>query len=783
MIGHYIRVFFRQFLRHKTYQLISVLGLAIGIVAVIVIVAWLRFETSYDNFHAHADRLVRVYEVQEYPNGNLDVAVTPFPLGPRLAQDYPEIESAVRLWFGPGLILNRGTTRAYEAGLIYADKDFFKVFSYPLRSGNPTTALDQKYSVVISGALATKYFGDEDPIGQTLRVNGQYDLSVTGVLAPQPRNSHLDPSMVVSLPTASDDWSPERRESWGTNGYSTYLLLREGTNRADFDARLENAIKVIRGKDKTTRLYAQNVEDIHLGKVLVADNSDVSDPRRLWVFASAALMVLIIACINYVNLATARAGLRYKEFGVRSCLGADLSQMRRQVVGEALAASGVAALLAVVIAELAFPVFRDILSPDLSREVFRSSAVLIALPVTWLLTGLAAGLIPAFMLARKAPVRMLRDQTMRGAVLRRSLVVLQFTVSVVLIIMTAVILRQQGFMRDRSLGADIDQLLVVPLRGEEARSHYGTLREELLVLGGVSKATAVAQLPNQVAWSSTYNWEGQKPDEEVLFNTNSADYEFVETFGLSLAEGRNFRKDESNVCLINETAMKQIGWTSAVGKTMFLSDSLPATVVGVVKDFPFSSLRDEIAPLVIQPAPQDYSNLILRLNTTNLQATMKQIEETAGRVLPNTPYRSFFFNQAFDRLYDAEIRMQQTISCFAVLAIALACLGLFGLATFSIERRTKEVGVRKVLGASLGNIIVLHVKEYIVWLAVANLLAWPIAYWISRDWLAGFAYRTDMPWWIFVATGIASLVLAQATVIVQTIRAASANPVTSLRYE
>ncbi len=783
MTGHYIRLFSRQFSRQKTYQLISVCGLAIGIGTVIITAAWIRFETSFDTFHAAGDRIARIYETQEYPNGNLDVAVTPFPLGPALSREFPEVEAALRLWYGPALVISREDKRFFESGPVYADSNFFEVFSYHLISGDSSTALDRKNSAVISSELAQKYFQEQDPVGQTLRVDGERDLLVTGVMAPLPKNSHITASVVISLPTVSEDWPAQRRESWGLNGYSTYILLRRGVDQRSLRTRLENALTEFRGKESTTRLYAQPIADIHLGMALVADNSNVADPKRLWIFASAAFLVLMLACINYVNLATARAGLRLREFGVRSCLGAGLGQIRRQVVAEALAASAIATLLAMALTEMAFPFLREVLSPDFPRESLRNGWTLIFLAITWALTGFCAGFYPAMLLSQKAPARMLRDQRNQGSRLRRALVVVQFATSIVLIVMTMVILRQQRFVRSTAIGVDAEKLLVIPLRGDEAQRHHATLSDQLRLIAGVSDVSAVGQLPNQIVWSSTYNWEGQTPGEEVLFNTNPVDDQFVKTFKLELAEGRSFESGESGVCLLNETAMKQIGWTNAVGRMMYLNDSLPAMIVGVLKDFHFSSLRDEIAPLVLHPQPDGYSNLILRISGDDTGTTMKQVEEASVRVLPNTPYRSFFFDQAFDRLYGAELRMQKALNLFATLAIVLACLGLFGLATFSIERRTKEVGVRKVLGASVRSIIGLHIREYVVWLMVANVLALPLAYYIGQKWLAGFVYRADMPWWIFVIAAAATLALALLTVIIQTVRAAAANPVKSLRYE
>ena len=783
MLGHYLRLYFRQISRQKVFQSIGVVGLAIGVGAVIIITAWIRFETSYDSFHANSDRLYRIYNVQEYPTGNLDVAVTPFPLGPALEREFAEIEATARIWYGPGVVLSHGADLAFESSLVYADSTFFDLFSFTLVSGDSANALDRKNSAVISSDLAKRFFHEEDPVGKTLKVNSVDQVLITGVLRPVPGNSHLRMSMVVSMPTVSEGWSAQRRESWGSNGYSTYVLLQKGADFAGFAERLETSLTKFRGRESTTRLYAQLVTDIHLGPSLVADNSSTSDPRRLGVFAAVALLVLLIACINYINLATARAGLRFREFGVRACLGAAVTQIRRQIIAEALAASGIAVMLALVLVEISFPYLRNILSPELTRDSLRDILLLAFLPVVWLVTGLAAGVYPAISLIQDSPSRMLKDRSLQGNRLRRALVVLQFAASVVLIVLTVVILRQQNFMLSSSLAANAEELLVIPMRGEEARAHRKLLREQLLQINGVTTISAVTQLPHQIVWSSTYNWEGQTPGEEVLFNTDPVDENFLEAFNLPLVSGRNFRQGESGVCMINESALKQIGWTDAVGKMMFLNDSVPAEIVGVIGDFHFNSMRESIAPLVLYPDSSSYSNLVLRIATDDLQTLMSSIEQVATKVLPNTPYRSFFMNQAFERLYSSEIRMQQTISFFAALAVILACLGLFGLATFSIERRTKEVGVRKVLGATVTSIISLHLRQYLLWLLAANLIAWPIAYLIAKKWLDGFAYSTDLPWWIFALAAVTTLTLALSTVVIQTVRAASANPVKSLRYE
>ncbi|MBK7142224.1 MAG: ABC transporter permease [bacterium] len=781
MIGHYLRVAFRQIARQRAFAGINMLGLSLVFACAIMVFAVIRHEYSYDRFHAKSERIARIIETQQYPSGDIRVAVTPFPLAPALVRDFPEIESTLRLYYGDYLNLGYGQNR-FSEGPIYAESTFFDFFSYPLAQGDPATALKQKNTAVLSSETATKLFGAENPVGKTVRVDNKYDLTVTGVLARQSPASHLQVRLLVSLQTISDTWTEADREEWWRNSFSTYVLMRPNIDRSVLASRIDSILYKYRGEENSTRLFLQSLTDIHLTSDLVADNSVTTDTRRLFIYGLAALLVVIIACLNFVNLATVQTFLRSKEVGLRSCLGASLTQLRIQLLGETALTVGCAALLAIVWVELAFPFLRQALGTTLTRADLLSLPSGLGLIVSWLLVSTLVGGYLALAVVRSRPIASIRENRLRGGRIRAALVVLQFSISIVMILITLVILRQQQFTMTKSLGGHDEQILLIPLRGSETRDHAETLRKEIERLPGVLSATGYQQTPNNIQASSTYGWEDQPPDMEILFDENVIDHQFVRTFGINISSGRDLREGETGVCLINETAVRKIGWTDPIGKTIDLGVE-KVSVVGVVQDFPHASLRTEIGPLVLYPRADRQQQLAVRIKPDVIKQTTPAIDDICRKVVPSGEFNPIFFDDTYDRLYRDEVQMQRTVSLFASLAIVLACLGLYGLAAFSIQRRTKEVGVRKVFGASIADILTLHAREYAVWLAIANLVAWPIGYLLSQQWLERFVYRTSVPWWSFVTVTLISLVLVAATVAFQTIRAAMTNPVQSLRYE
>ncbi len=784
MLKHYIRITIRQFSRHRISTAISLIGLAVAIACGLLVLAFVRHEKSFDRFHEHADRIVRVYEKQVYPTGDLWVAVTPYPLAPALQRDFSEIEAAVRVYYGRQLIVSRGTDRFLQYPL-FADSQFFRLFSYRFRAGDPATALALKNSVVISSEVAGKLFPDENPIGKPIQVNGMPDLTVTGVLDPLPANTHLRFDLLVSLPTVSDTWPPEQKEAWGTNAFVTYLLLAPAVNRADFDARLEGSLKKYRDGQGTTTLYPQPLTDIHLGPSFVADNAQRSDPQRISLFIFAAVLVLLIAGLNFVNLATAQANLRFRELGVRSCLGAALGDLRRQILCETAIITGLASLLALAIGELAYPLGQSLFGTSFPRQDLLSLPSFAALVAGWILISLAIGTYLGLITTRRTTIRWLKVQPSGRSLVRTVLVICQFVVSIGMILVALVMVRQQNLAMATRLGASGEQILIVPLRSDDTREKTETLRQALRAVTGVKAVTALDQIPNDIENSSTFDWEGQPPDQTFLLNVCGADEHFFATFGVRLTEGRAYTTTEQDVCILNEAAVRKIGWDDPIGKVIGSGPDARATVVGVVEDFHFTSLRNEIAPLVMFPreSPSAYGLLAVSLDPNDIGAAGREIEKRFTQICPATPYSSSFFDETFARLYAEEIRAQKLVGAFAALAILLACLGLYGLAIFSLQRRTKEMGIRRVFGASMRNIISLHTREHVIWLIAANAVGLTLGLLVSRHWLERFAYRTSIPWWLLAAVAAASVLLVALTVGIQTIRAARTKPVESLRYE
>lgn len=784
MLKHYLRITIRQFSRHRISTAISLIGLAVAIACGLLVLAFVRHERSFDRFHEHADRIVRVYEKQVYPTGDLWVAVTPYPLAPALQRDFSEIEAAVRVYYGRQLIVSRGTDRFLQYPL-YVDSQFFQLFSYRFRAGDPATALALKNSVVISSEVAGKLFADENPVGKPIQVNGMPDLTVTGVLDPLPANTHLRFDLLVSLPTISATWPPEQMEQWGRNAFGTYLLLAPGADHYDFATRLEGSLLKYREGKGTTTLYAQPLTDIHLGKALVADNALRSDPQRISLFIFAAVLVLVIAGLNFVNLATAQANLRFRELGVRSCLGAGLGDLRRQILCETAVITGLASLLALAIGELAYPLGQSLFGTSFPRQDLLGLPSLAALVAGWILISLAIGTYLGFITTRRTTIRWLKVQPSGRSLVRTVLVICQFVVSIGMILVALVMIRQQDLAMATRLGASGDQILVVPLRSDDTREKMETLSQALRAIPGVRSITALDQLPNDIENSSTFSWEGQPPDQTFLLNEFGADENFFETFNLLLTSGRIYRTSETEVCLLNEAAVRLIGWDEPIGKVIESGPDARATVVGVVEDFHFTSLRAEIGPLVIYPreSPSGYGLLAVSLDPNDIGAISREIEKQFTQICPGTPYNSSFFDETFARIYAEELRMQKLVGAFAALAILLACLGLYGLAIFSLQRRTKEMGIRKVFGATMRNIVSLHTREHLIWLVAANAVGLTLGVLVSRHWLERFAYRTSIPWWLLAAVAVASVLLVAVTIGVQTIRAARTKPVESLRYE
>jgi putative ABC transport system permease protein len=809
MLKNYVFVAIQHLLKQKLYTLINVAGLAVGLACFILISLFVRHELAYDRGWTNADRIYRI-ERDFLPTDTSKAAYLasmPPQAAELLAEDFQGIEKIAR-------ILRLGATVRADDGTLHiesaagsADNSLFEIFAFDWLRGDPKTALAEPNSVVLTRSTARKYFGDADPLGKTLALEGQMPVKVTGVIEDLGDDTHLDFSMLTSLPP----YAPA--PNWAFNAFYTYVLMRPGANADDirrgsgdfFERRFQQ------GSSKWTRLDVTPLRDIHLYSHKENEMRVPGSASNVRTFAAVAVFILMLACINFMNLATARATQRAKEIGVRKVVGAGRPQIVVQFLAESVLVAAVALLLAMAIVELALPAFDAFLGTSIEFRYLDNPGVIAGLAALTLVTGLLAGSYPAFYLAAFEPGRVLKGDATRGggaAVFRRGLVVLQFAISIALLIATGVVYEQTKFARDIDLGYQKDRIVIVNggLRAGLGRQ-WEALKREWLADPDIIAVTASNLVP------SMENTDAQAFVAEGAGEAGAGitdlwvDYGFFEAYGITVVAGRTFDErfgsDRSVVTpeggrpgayVISEGVARRYGWTpqQAIGKWLAIAGrpQSKGPIVGVVKDIYFESIRSAIEPTVYMLPPEGLavpfqllSVASIKVSGRNLAATLERIDSTWKKFVPDQPISRTFLDDDFAALYSAEQRQGEMFTLFSVLAIGVACLGLFGLASFTTERRTKEIGIRKAIGGGVIDIVLMFCGEFGRLVAVANLLAWPVAYVLMQRWLSTFAYRIDMSAWIFVASGVAALVLACVTVGAVAARAASTKPVRALRYE
>jgi putative ABC transport system permease protein len=773
MLRNYLVVALRNMLRHKGYSFINVVGLAVGMACFILIVLWVRDEMSYDEFHLNADRLYLVTDYEKYADGDeLTFSVNPPDLAPTLISEYPEIVDACRHRVRPGRVIRHEDRFFSEDGLSFADPSFFTIFTFRFIKGDPRGALPSPNSIVITQRMASKYFGDEDPIGKTLQVDGRVNFNVTGVIEDVPRNSHLEFDFVAPFSAAKEFGMAV--EGWNSYAYRTYVLLAENANPGELSGKVAGTIKR-HDEEAIVKLSLQPVTDIHLS----------GDMSSVYLFTIIAAFILFTACINYMNLATARAGKRGKEVSLRKVVGANRKEIALQFFGESILISLVALCLSLLLVEIFLPLFNDLSAKQLSFSLLRNGSVILVLLGTAIATGTISGSYPALFLSALTPASVLKGSWRSGsreAVLRRLLVSLQFVLSIALIIGTVVIGRQIHFIRNQKLGFDKEQVLCIGLKGDSSQK-LEVLKSELSKTGGVTSISAVSGPPAGLHMSTlVQEWGDGQVQGDILIHRLFADYDFARTLGIHMAQGRflsqKFVSDTSRSVVVNEAAVRAMGMKSPLGKEV-----LGSTIVGVVEDFHFSSLHSQIKPLAIQHEPDMLGHLLVKMKPGDISPFISSLEARWTKLVPGAPFEYQFLDEKIDGLYRADQRIGKIINSFTALALFIACLGLFGMASFSAEQRTKEIGIRKVLGATVPEITFSLIREFGKWVLLANLIAWPLAYFAMNRMLETYAYRISLDVWIFLVAGVAALILAVATVSYQSIKAALTNPVKTLRYE
>jgi putative ABC transport system permease protein len=804
MLKNYLKIALRNLKKNPAYSFINVAGLAIGIACCVVMLLYVQDELTFDAFHQKSERIYRLVETKLSPDQ--DERHFPYamgPVGPALAAEFPEVINTVRLRDRQGVgrfTVGHGVNRFYEGDYLIAEASFFEIFDFTLLHGDPETALAAPLSVVLTKTAAKKYFGNENPLGQTLTVERFGDFKVTGLLQNPPKNSHLDFSMLFSFATleANKGWK-QFIDSWDSDTFITYVLTRQEIDISAFGVKLSDFVRRHRSDkpENAVQLSLQPLRDIHFGSAhLEFDrNSRKSEIAYIYIFSIIALFVLLIACINYMNLATARAMKRAKEVGMRKVAGAQKSQLAGQFLGESILLSGLGLFFAMVLVEVVLPRFNAFADKNLSVDFSGNGWLVFSLFALILFVGIVSGSYPAFYLSRLNPVTVFKGAIKSGAGasrLRRGLVVTQFALSILMIVATVVATKQLNYIRTKNLGFNQEQLVVVDINSGNSRRNFESIKNEMKMIPAVKNVSVSSRVPGE--WKNITQIQAvPEGDPETAMRSMHficIDANFLATFEMRLVAGRNLSDEmgtDTSAVIINEAAARLLGWDSPLDKELRVpASNYRGRVVGVVRDFHFQSLHEKIGPLVLGHWKNPITVIdyfTARVNAQNLSATLAALQKVHERFDRVTPFEYNFLDERLNDFYQTDIRVGKIFGASATLAIFIACLGLLGLAAFIAEQRTKEIGVRKVLGASVGNIIFLLSKDFTKLVVIATVIASPIAYFALKRWLQNFAYHIAIGVDTFLLAGLIALMIALLTISFQAIRAALANPVEALRYE
>lgn len=801
MFKNYMRIAFRNIKRHKGYSFINIFGLVTGLTSCIMIVSYVLFELSFDRYHKNADRIFRFAASINMSGKTTKLAVTDAPAAPALINDYPEVLDAVRFYHVQKVPVSYKDRQFYEENIFLADKSVFNVFSFSLISGDPNTALQDPYSVVVTEETAEKYFADEEPIGKIIKFNNRIDLRVAGVVKNIPENSHFKFDMLGSIQFMYAQ-SSGRMQQWLNSDFYTYILLNEKSDYRELESKFPAFIdkyigESLKGTGIKFEFFLQPLTSIHLFSKLEAEITGNSDITYIYVFIVIAAFILLIACINYMNLTTARSNTRAGEIGMRKILGSDRKMLIKQFLEESLLYSIFSFLIAFILAIIIFPVFSSISGKNLSINFTQFPFLIPGFLIIAVFTGILAGSYPAFFLSSFKPLRILRGNLRYGrsaSFFRNSLVTVQFIISITLIIGIFIILNQLKFMKNKRLGFDKEHVVVLPVMDGSIKRSLETLKEDFLSYEDIMSMGFASHMPGERPPSHGFIPEGLSENQTQLMMDINCDTDFITTMGMEIVEGRNFSKDFSSdlgqSVIINETAAKKYGWEKAVGKIIYVitgsgtnKRTEKKTVIGVVKDFHMVSMHKIIVPVIIRYESNPLNYIFIRTRKGDIGNTIEYIRERWKTIDPNRPFEYLLLDENFDRQYAADERLSEIFTGFTLLSIFIACLGLFGLVSFTTAQRTKEIGIRKVLGASVSGIVLMISKDFLKWLILANVIAWPVSYFFMHRWLQSFAYRTNIGILIFIFSGILALITALLTVSFQSVKAARTNPVSSLKYE
>ncbi|UCC39281.1 MAG: ABC transporter permease [Candidatus Aminicenantes bacterium] len=779
MFKNYLMIALRNIRKHKGYSFINIAGLAIGMACCLLILLWVQHEISYNRFHKNADSIYRIYTDFHYDKGIFPFSNIPQPVGPEFQKTIPEIDLVVRLLNGESTV-KHGDDIFYEKRILYVDPSFFAVFTFPFIQGDAQTSFSEPYSVLITESMAKKYFGNRDPIGEVLTLDQENQVIVTGVIKDAPDNSSIRFDFLI--PYSYLDATGYDTKKWDAWNCQTYVLLNENVTAQQVVQKIQGYPKTFHPEEEAY-FRLQCLKHIRLYTLSGAMGSI----KYVYILSVIALFILVIACINFMNLATARSAKRAREVGLRKVVGARRAQIIRQFYGESLVMTILALGLALALAEALLPFFNRVSGKNLALDFSGNFGIYLAFTGIALFTAIISGSYPAIYLSSFLPAKVLKSsyRSLSGSsTSRKVLVVFQFSLSIMLIISTAIVYSQLKYIQNKDLGFDKENLIYVGMDDYRILRNFDAIKSEMLLNPSIMKVTRTFQIPSYNRFSSDAEWEGKNPSQKILFNISIVDPDYLDTMKLKLIEGRNFSWDlstDTSNYILNEEAVNQMGIDSPVGKWLECGEK--GEIVGIVKNYHYMPFTYEIQPLILNYNPSLFRYAMIRIRGMNIPQTIAFLEKLWNKFAPEYPFEYHFLNEDYVLIYQSERRMSEIFRYFTLLAIFISCLGLFGLASFMAEQRTKEIGVRKVLGATVSGIIVLLSKEFTKWVLAANVIAWPVAYYTMSKWLKGFAYSADISLLTFILAGVLALLIAVLTVGYQAIRAAVADPVHALRYE
>lgn len=794
MFKNYFLIAFRNLLKFKLYSLINIIGLAVGIASCLIILLYIQDQFSYDKYGKNSDNIYRlVLDVKNSENTNKYSTTSP-PMGPYIVENFPEVKEAVRVRIGSASLMESNSVKAYEEKIIFADSNFFDLFSFPLMEGNTKSVLNEPNEVVITSEMAKKYFGNQDPVGKIIKMDKRFNLKVTGVISPKKFNSHIEFDFLISFSTFPSTLPPGYSiNDWGWTSFFTYLLINNNSDVKNLEEKLPTLIKTNFNEETARRLslHLEPLKNIYFDNERIGGLGESGNKSSLYIISIIAFLILVIAAFNFVNLSTAGSAKRSKEVGIRKLLGANRLRLIKQFLGESIIISFISVFVALAIVELVIPLINSKLGINISLADLEPGYFIFLIILLPFFIGFAAGVFPAFILSNFIPSKVLKGNIyafQTGISIRKILIIAQFLVTTILIVGALIVTEQMNYIKNKNLGFDKENVLVLKLRGKELLSKFETIKNSMLNIPGVVNIGGARNSLDGEYGTATIVVPGNKNNASERYNINiyPVDYGFFKTLGIKFISGRAFNKNfatDRDAFILNVAAVRMLNLENRAIPQIWFAGREKGNVIGIVKDFNYTSLHNDIAPLVFFMSPSESENMFVRIKSGNIPLTINEIKNVWDQIVPGYPIDYSFFNQKIDKIYKSDQKFASIIYYFSALVILIACVGLFGLISFSVEQRIKEIGIRKVLGASVAGVSVLLSKEFIRLVVIANFIAWPAAYFIMNKWLEDFAYKVQIGVSVFLIAGLVVLAIAIITVSFQAIKAATANPVKSLRYE